>query len=196
MRIDRLALFIILPIAAYAGSKPDGIRVEQKFQSGGRIEMRLESGGYVISGTDSENIAVTYSCDSPERLRAVKVKMNIDGDRARIAVENTPNNNFSATIEVPKRSALWVRLTAGDLEVEGAEGDKDVEARAGNIEVRVAHPEEYGERDASVTAGDLDASAFNIEKSGLWRSFRQTGPGRYRLHAHLMAGNISLTQGN
>jgi hypothetical protein len=198
VKLRRLAIFLSLAVmAAGARDDPHEIRIEQKFQAGGNIEVKLSSGGYLISGADSDTVSVTYSCDSPGMLREIKVAIKTQGSNASISVGNTPDNhNFHATIEVPRRSALWVRLTAGDLRLEGVEGDKDVEVRAGNIEIEVPHPDEYGHRDASVTAGDLDASVFNVTKGGLWRSFRQSGPGKYRLHAHLMAGNISFVQGN
>jgi hypothetical protein len=72
------------------------------------------------------------------------------------------------------------------------EGDKDLEILAGQLEVEIPRPDEYGHRDASVTAGALDASAFNVAKGGLFRSFHDQGPGKYRLHAHVMTGEIDL----
>ena len=80
------------------------------------------------------------------------------------------------------------------MKIEGIEGNKDVEAHAGDLEIQIAHPEEYGHRDASVLAGDIDASAFNISKEGLFRSFHQKGPGKYRLHAHLGAGDLTIRE--
>ena len=87
---------------------------------------------------------------------------------------------------------MWTRLSAGDLTIKGVEGDKDVECRAGDVDIEVAHPEDYRHRDASVLAGSIDASAFNVSKDGLWRSFQQDGAGKYRLHVHLAAGDVTL----
>ncbi len=41
-------------------------------------------------------------------------------------------------------------------------------------------------------AGSIEASAFNISKGGLFRSFTQKGAGKYRLHAHVATGEIDL----
>jgi hypothetical protein len=41
-------------------------------------------------------------------------------------------------------------------------------------------------------AGGLDASAFDVAKGGLFRSFEHHGPGKYRLHAHVATGGIDL----
>jgi hypothetical protein len=43
-----------------------------------------------------------------------------------------------------------------------------------------------------VTAGDLNAPAFKAATGGLFRSIKWTGPGKYRLHIHLMAGDVNL----
>jgi hypothetical protein len=45
-----------------------------------------------------------------------------------------------------------------------------------------------------VTAGDLDASAFDVKQNGLFRSFSWKGPGRYTLTVQLTAGNLRLTK--
>jgi hypothetical protein len=85
-----------------------------------------------------------------------------------------------------------VRLTAGELDVEAAVGDKNLELIAGSLQVEIPHPEEYGHRDASVTMGGLAASAFDVSKGGMFRSFEQQGPGKYRLHAHVLTGDIDF----
>jgi hypothetical protein len=91
---------------------------------------------------------------------------------------------------------LWVRLSAGELVVEDVEGDKNLEVRAGRIQADIPHPEQYGHRDASVLTGSIAATAFEVSKGGLFRSFEQSGPGKYRLHAHVMTGEIVLRGSN
>jgi hypothetical protein len=58
--------------------------------------------------------------------------------------------------------------------------------------VKIPHPDEYGRREASVRAGSIEASAFDVSKGGLFRSFEQHGNGKYRLHAHVTTGEIDL----
>jgi hypothetical protein len=192
-RLVLLTLLLTASTVAAQHSQNEAV-VEQKFSPGGSIRMRLSTGDYTISGSDSSAIVVTYRAGSPERLKKIKVQFKTNGSGAELAVDDTPHNNFHATIEVPRHSDLWVRLTAGDMKIEGIEGNKDVEAHAGDLEIQIAHPEEYGYRDASVLAGDIDASAFNISKEGLFRSFQQKGPGKYRLHAHLGAGDLTIRE--
>ncbi len=192
-RLVLLTLLLTASTVAAQQSQNEAV-VEQKFSPGGSIRMRLSAGDYTISGSDSSAIVVTYRAGTRERLKKIKVQIKTNGSGAEIAVTDTPHNNFHATIEVPRHSDLWVRLTAGDMKIEGIEGNKDVEAHAGDVDIRITHPEEYGYRDASVLAGDIDASAFNISKEGLFRSFQQKGPGKYRLHAHLGAGDLTIRE--
>lgn len=43
-----------------------------------------------------------------------------------------------------------------------------------------------------VNSGQVDAAAFDVSKGGLFRSFSKEGPGRYRLHTHIGAGQLTL----
>jgi len=186
-------LFLLLVTGlVHAQTRDPEASVQQKFVSGGTIRLHLEAGGYTISPTDSSDIVVTYRARSEDSLRRVKVGIKPSGSTAYIMVSDTPDNNFTAIIEVPRQSNLWARLSAGELVVESVEGDKDLELHAGHLQVDIPHPEQYGRCDASVLAGGLDASAFDVSKGGLFRSFEREGQGKYRLHAHVMTGEIDL----
>ena len=126
------------------------------------------------------------------KLKRIKVEIKPTASIADVYVSETPPNDFQATIEVPRHSTLWARLSAGELHVEDLEGDKNLEVLAGRIQIDIPHPELYGHRDASVTTGSIESSAFDVSKGGLFRSFEQQGPGKYRLHAHVMTGEIDL----
>ncbi|HWY20590.1 MAG TPA: hypothetical protein VNX26_05170 [Candidatus Acidoferrum sp.] len=190
-----VCLVLLVP-ALLQGQSARDTSVQQKFITGGTIRVHLEAGGYTITPSDSEIIRVTCRGRSEEQLRHVKVEIKRTDGSAAVYISDTPNNNFHATIEVPRRSNLWVRLSAGELVVESVEGDKDMEVRAGRIQADVPHPEQYGRRDASVLTGSINASAFDVSKGGLFRSFEQRGPGKYRLHAHVMTGEIYLRGSN
>jgi hypothetical protein len=162
--------------------------VEAKFVSGGQIRMDLCSGGIDLVGKDEAKLRVSYDPDRDD----VKVRIRVSGDRADLRVSDCPHNNFRMTIEIPKSSALYVRMMAGELNVRDISGDKDVVLHFGQMTMDVGKPDGYGHVDASVNSGELNASAFNIEKGGLFRSFDRSGPGKYRLHAHVGAGQLEL----
>ncbi|MCI0408507.1 MAG: hypothetical protein L0191_08090, partial [Acidobacteria bacterium] len=45
---------------------------------------------------------------------------------------------------------------------------------------------------ASVVTGEVDGAPFDVSKGGFFRSFERKGAGKYRLHAHVGAGEVSL----
>lgn len=186
-------LFLLLTCLGRAQTHGFEASVQQKFVSGGTIRLHLEAGGYTISPSDSNDIVVSYRARSEASLKQVKVAIKPTASIADIVISDTPtNDNFNAVIEVPRQSNLWVRLSAGELVIESVEGDKDLELRAGRMQVDIPHVEQYGHCDASVLAGSLEASAFDVVKGGLFRSFDHQGPGKYRLHAHITTGEIDL----
>ena len=191
-----LALCLFLATGAVRAQQRPSASTSQKFMSGGTIRLHLEAGGYTISPGDSDNIVVTCEHRSEEKLRQVQVSIKPAGATAEVYVRNTPNNNFTATIEIPKRSHLWARLTAGEITVGPIEGDKDIALNAGSLVVDIPRPQDYGLREASVTTGSISAPAFDENRDGLFRSFRQHGPGKYRLHVQVMAGEITLRTTN
>lgn len=162
--------------------------VESKFVTGGRIRMELCSSGIEIVGTDKSAVRVSYH---PER-EGVRVRMQISGDRADLRLTGCSRHNFQARIEIPKTSSLYVRMMAGQLEVREVSGDKDLELSFGQLNVDVGKSEDYARVDASVNSGQIDADAFGVNKGGLFRSFDQHGPGKYKLHAHVGAGQVDL----
>jgi len=182
-----LAVLLVAPIKLAAQSS--GSPAEKDFVSGGRIKMTLESGDYKIFASSDNCIHVRWNEAS---ARSVRVKLATNDKSAELRVENTPHNNFHATIEVPALADLRIRLTAGDMSVTGIKGDKDIEIHAGDLNISVGNSSDWGDVDASVTAGDINASPFHESRGGLFRSFHWRGPGKYRLHIHLTAGDVNL----
>jgi len=188
------AVFVLLMFATMgfaSDTRPEN-EVRQQFAAGGQIHLDLSSGGYTIRGGDTDEIVISYHADSEDQLRGIKAGVHVTGSIARINISGTPHNNFRAEIEVPRQSALKVEMFAGEVVIDDVTGDKDVHLTSGRIEIRIPNPDEYGPREASVTAGSIEASAFNISKGGLFRSFEQSGRGKYRLRARVTTGEIDL----
>jgi len=103
-----------------------------------------------------------------------------------------PKNELQVTIEIPKSTNLFARMRGGDLSVEGVEGDKDLELTGGDLTIQVRSPQEYAHVDVSVRFGDVSGTQFGEPKGWLGNSVRKEGNGKYRLHAHVMAGDLVL----
>jgi hypothetical protein len=160
--------------------------VEAKFQSAGHIRMEVCPGGIELVGTDEPALRVSYLSGE------ARVRMEVMGDRADLRLSSCPHSNFRARIELPKSAALYIRMFAGQLDVRGVTGDKNIELSFGQLNIDAGKSEDYASVDASVSSGAIDASPFDVHKGGLFRSFDQTGSGKYRLHAHVGAGQIDL----
>jgi hypothetical protein len=165
--------------------------LERAFAPGGEIHMNLSAGEYRISGAKDSRIHVLWKVRNAADLPRVRVQADVKGSEARLATDGV-RNGFDVEIQVPARSSLRVRLTAGGLTVEGIEGNKDIESHAGDLTIDVGRAEDYRRVDASLWAGDLEARPFNVSKGGLFRSFDWKGNGAYTLHAHLKAGDLRL----
>ena len=150
--------------------------------------MGLCPGDIQLVGTNDSMLRVSYH---PER-DDVRVRLEVVGDHATLKIGGCPHNNFHVRIELPKSSGLYVRMLAGQLGVRDIIGDKDVELSFGQMSVDVGKAEDYRHVDASVNSGEIDASAFEVNKGRLFRSFDKSGPGKYRLHVHVGAGEVDL----
>lgn len=185
------AAICVLAASGIVAAQTQG-KTQANFASGGNIKMELHAGGYTIKPGADDKIVVTYSTETEEQFKEAQAKVTVTGHEAKIYA-NGPDNNFEVTIEIPAKSDVMIRLTAGDLEMAGIRGSKDVESHAGNVEIDIGRAEDYGHVDASVNAGDLQADAFQVSKSGLFRSFHKLGTGQNRLHVHVGAGDLVLT---
>lgn len=162
--------------------------IEAKFAAGGQVKIGVCPGDIQLVGTDDSMLRVSYRPQDDD----VRVRLEVLGDRATLKIGSCPGNNFHVKIELPKSSALYFRMFAGHLDLQDITGDKDVEMSFGQMSLDVGRSEDYGHVDASVNSGALNASAFDVNKGGLFRSFDKSGPGKYRLHAHVGAGELDL----
>jgi hypothetical protein len=191
----RSILLVLLCVSAAALAQDANIDevnqspAEAKFAPGGRIKMDLCSSGIEVIGKDDSRVRVSY--DS-RRDSDVRVRLTASGGHANLTITGCPNNNFRLTIEVPKSSDLYVRMMAGQLDVLGITGDKDVQLHFGQLTMEIGQASDIAHVEASVNSGQVSALAFDINKGGLFRSFERSGPGKYHVWAHVGAGQLEL----
>jgi len=164
--------------------------VQVDFPSGGNLKMDLCSSGVEILGVDKNQVRITY--DGPKDNSRVKVRLKTSGSEGTVEICGCTHDNFRITIEVPRRTHLHVRMAAGELRVEDVAGNKDLELHAGELNVDLGEAGDYAHVEASVMTGEVDAAAYDVNKGGFFRSFERKGPGRYRLHAHVGVGQVTI----
>lgn len=188
-----VALWLAIVALPAARQTSGSDRLERAFVSGGKIVMDLSAGGYRIEGTSDADIRVRWHTRDPDDMERVRARLDVTGREAAIRLDGR-GNNFRATIELPERSDIVLRLSAGEIVIRGIEGNKDIDMWAGDITVAVGEPNRYSRVETSVRAGDISASPFRVTKSGLFRSFTYDGKGPYRLRVKLMAGDLKLVR--
>ena len=157
-----------------------------------RLQLHLRSGDFRIVGSKENRITVRLDGRNAGNAQDLAVSFRQSGNDADLKIWGGPKNELQVIIQVPASSMLYIRMPAGNLAVEGISGDKDVELHAGDLSIAVGSAAEYGAVDASVVAGDLNASPFGEYHGGLFRSFERHGSGKYKLHAHVGAGDLTL----
>jgi hypothetical protein len=189
--------------AAQTGSKPETgsksvttkigeAHFEAPLPSGVPLRLYVRSGDIRLLGSDGGKISVDVSGKNAERIKDLKHRLTVLDGSAEFRISGGPRNDFEITIRLPKNCDLFVRVPAGDVTVEGISGNKDIELHAGDLSIHVGNPEDYSHVDASVNAGDVEAAPFGESHGGLFRSFKKSGSGKYTLHAHVGAGDLTL----
>lgn len=185
-------------IAGYAQTKiPCSHPVSHPLRSRAVLIIDSRPAGLQIVGGDEEAILVSCTTASDQTARDVTFHFSPTPEGGKLSIEGAHlqhgNNNLEVKIEVPRRTNLSVRMFAGEVKVEEVKGDKDIDLGAGQIIISSIHDDDYRNVNASVSAGEVQARAFGVDKGGLFRSFsRKNSTGDYRLHAHVATGEIDL----
>ncbi|MGA8086194.1 MAG: hypothetical protein WCA10_02735 [Terracidiphilus sp.] len=153
--------------------------------------------GLEIVGTDQEAIHVTcHSGDNEDAPRHILLRFSPSSDGGRLSIEGNHlrhGDGIQIRIEVPWKTNLSVRMPAGEVKVEEIKGDKDIDIYAGQITISSFHEWNYRNVNASVMIGEVRAPMYNADKGGFFRSItKKSTEGEYRLHAHIMTGQIDL----
>ena len=190
-------IFVAVPMPQSDSASRASESLMRAFAPGGRITMDLSAGEYRISGTPDSSIRLTWSVRDADQLREVRTRVDARGDEATITTDGPDGDRggFEVMITVPSRSDLNVRLTAGEMEIDGIAGNKDVALHAGELTIDVGRVQDYRRVEASVWAGEVNGGPFGGNKGGLFRSLEWNGQGAYRLEARLKAGEIQLRGG-
>jgi hypothetical protein len=163
-----------------------------EFVSGGKVRVYTRSGEIHIVGGDENKISVELSGTRASEAGSLKVRLERSGNSADLDISGGPRNDLTITIRLPKNTDLFARIPAGEVHVEHLIGNKDVELHSGELDISIGETADYAHVDASVLTGGLEGEPYGESHGGLFRSFHKEGPGKYRLHAHVGAGQLTL----
>jgi hypothetical protein len=188
---------ILAPLALAQSKKIEATNLgdhpfQVDFPSGSQLSLHVRSGDVRIVGRDDNKVAVRVTGKDWGRVNEVRVRFERLENAADLDISGGPKNDIQITVEVPRVTGLFVRMPAGQMEISDITGDKDVELHAGELIVGVGNPADYSHVDASVTTGGIEAPPFGEDHGGLFRSFHKSGNGKYKLHAHVGAGDLNL----
>jgi hypothetical protein len=156
------------------------------------VYLNLSSGDYTIRAGRDDRIFIQWKDSKPsdDRDRGRDVRIDPKSGSANIRTSGSWKNT-RVVIEVPRQTDIYLRMRAGDVNISGIQGNKDIGITAGEIDIDV-DAMDYSKVRASVKFGDLDARALRISKSGIARSFDWRGSGPYSLRATLFAGELTI----
>jgi hypothetical protein len=189
MRSARLSLGAFL-LAAAAQAQPRPFSAD--FPSGGKLRLHVRSGEVRIVGTNENKISVEVSGKRASEATDFRVRLKERDGATEARITGGPKKDVTITVRIPRNTDLYARIPFGEAHVENVVGNKDIELHAGDLTVEVGDSADYSHVDASVYSGELDGHPFGEERGGLFRSFKKEGAGRYRLHAHVGAGQLTL----
>jgi len=156
------------------------------------LRLHLHDGDFRIVGSDSDKVSIHVEGKNLVEAQKIKIRFRRANGSLDLKLSHVPKNELQVTIKVPASINLYARMRGGDLSVEGVAGDKDLELTGGDLTIGVGEPEQYSRVDLSVRFGDISGSQFGDPKGWLGNSVHKAGTGKYRLHAHVMAGDLTL----
>jgi hypothetical protein len=165
---------------------------EADFSSGGQIDLHIRSAEIHIVGSDENKIGVRVGGKQGSNSTDMKARFGRSDNSCELRITGGPHNELTITVQVPKNSNLFVRIFAGDVEVNGITGNKDIELYTGDLTIGVGDAADYAHVKASVSTGEINAKPFGESHGGLFRSFEKSGSGKYKLVAHVGAGELTL----
>jgi hypothetical protein len=188
-------IFFAIPCFAQSKLEVDDLAhrsFDAEFPSGGKIDLHIRSATIQIVGGEENRIGVRVGGEQGRNSTDMKARFRRSSNSCELRITGGPHNELTITVQVPKNSNLFARIFAGDVQVKGVTGNKDIELQAGDLTIGVGDPADYAHVQASVTTGEIDAKPFGESHGGLFRSFETSRSGKYKLVAHVGAGELTL----
>jgi len=207
----RLLLVTLLLALAAPANAAETLQAQTKAWTvtpGTRFHFEFPVGGLRVEASDDSKVRLELlvkckhgDIDRCERFAShLRLDVDQDDNDLRVKVEGYPkfgssNINLQGTLLIPRSLEVKLEMGVGDLEVDGLEGDLEIELGVGEADLTLDSAS-YRTADVEVGVGDatLKASGKRRSSSGfLGRSVRWTeGTGPSRARVHIGVGDASL----
>jgi hypothetical protein len=192
-----LAVFLLFESVAFCQTAQETTNLQHRafetnLASGATLRLHLHDGDFRVVGSDSEKISIRVEGKNVKQAGNIKIQLKRQGSAVDLKLSHVPKKELQVTIEIPTSTNLYARMRGGNLSVQGIAGDKDLELTGGDLTIQVGSPEDYSHVDLSVRFGDVSGTQFGDPKGWIGNSVRKDGSGKYKLHAHVMAGDLVL----
>ena len=189
------AILLACNFASFAQSEvPCGQTLDAPIQPGATLKIDSMPAGVEIVGTDQESVHVSCSIEGTDAEEDTRLKLSGPPTHVRLTItgHHLQHGSVRIRVQVPRRTNLEFQMPAGDVKVDGVNGDKNFAVHAGKITIS-SNSWNYRNIDASVSIGAVNAQVYSSQKGGFFRSFRkEDASGEYRLYAHVTTGQIDL----
>lgn len=201
LRTIALAFTAVLGLALPAVASGPVVTHTQTFSfaPGGTLRIHVRAGDVkIIRGSDPQHIVLRYTAknsdDGEDASGRLNTRFEVKGSQVEIDIKGRMNCscNLNVEVEVPSPINLALRMGAGDVALDGVQGNIDVQDHVGDIRVNPGQEKQYSLIQASTRIGDLDGMPGPVH-GWLGKSGKVTGAGQYRLYAHVGVGDVHLT---
>jgi hypothetical protein len=191
------AVSLLLASVAFCHSPQEATNLppqgfETNLPNGVTLRLHLHDGDFRIVGSDADKLSIQVGGKNVEQARNIKIQLKRSGSALDLKLSHVPKKELYVTIKIPRSTNLYTRMHGGDLSVQDVVGDKDLELTGGDLTVEVGNPEDYSHVDLSVKFGDISGTQFGDPRGWIGNSLQKDGNGKYKLHAHVMAGDLML----
>src|SRR3954470_10557515 len=149
---------LLLVVASVFYYWTEDIADGKRLHGGNRVEIHSSAGAVDVIGVLGDQIQVTVDGQSPSS-RGAKVKIEKSHDPVLVEIEDLPQH-ARAEVQVPRNSSIAVNMSAGQLRIDGVQGDILSLLRSGQMIVNLDNTKDLKLAAVSVLAGNIHAPAF------------------------------------
>jgi len=172
-----------------------------------RLDLRLAPGEIQVEPSTDGRLRVELdvfcsfeSGDCEERAERLELRSSVEGNTLRVEVEGMPmvnvrGLNLRGQIFVPRQKPIDIDFPAGELTVQGVQGDLGVDAGAGEVTIRLREHDVRSVRlGVGIGEASLSVAGRSIEGSG-WLGHKVRwgeGTGPARVSVNLGVGEVAV----